>query len=56
MTLYHPIRRRPAAAGPGSHGSGRPDDERIVEVARANPTDGTHAWWPRWPAAGSGGR
>lgn len=30
--------RRPAAAGPGR---GRPGDDAIVEVAKANPTDGT---------------
>jgi putative transposase len=41
QALYRPLRRRPAAAGPGDQGSGRPGDERIVEVAKANPTDGT---------------
>jgi putative transposase len=38
QAIYRPVSRRPAAAGPGR---GRPGDEAIVEVARANPTDGT---------------
>jgi putative transposase len=38
QALYRPISRRPAGAGPGR---GRPGDEVIVEVAKANPTDGT---------------
>jgi putative transposase len=38
QAIYRPISCRPAAAGPGR---GRPGDEAIVEVARANPTDGT---------------
>jgi len=38
QSVYRPISRRPAGAGPGR---GRPGDEAIVEVARANPTDGT---------------
>ena len=38
QAIYRPITTRPAAAGPGK---GRPGDDRIVEVARANPTDGT---------------
>ena len=38
QSLYRPISRRPAGAGPGH---GRPGDESIVEVAKANPTDGT---------------
>lgn len=38
QALYRPISRRPAAAGPGR---GRAGDERIVEVAREHPTDGT---------------
>jgi putative transposase len=38
QALYRPISRRPATAGPGP---GRPGDEQIVEVAKANPTDGT---------------
>ena len=33
-----PITAAPAAAGPGK---GRPGDDAIVEVAKANPTDGT---------------
>lgn len=36
--LYRPISRRPPGAGPGR---GRPGDDAIVEVARANPVDGT---------------
>lgn len=39
QAIYRPISTRPLAAGPG--GRGRPGDEAIVEVARANPTDGT---------------
>ena len=38
QALYRPITRRPPGAGPGR---GRPGDEAIVEVARANPVDGT---------------
>jgi putative transposase len=38
QAIYRPITRRPAAAGPGR---GRPGDAAIVEVAKANPTDGT---------------
>lgn len=38
QALYRPIRTRPRAAGAGV---GRPGDEAIVEVAKANPTDGT---------------
>lgn len=38
QSIYRPISTRPAAAGPGR---GRPGDEAIVEVAKANPTDGT---------------
>jgi putative transposase len=38
QALYRPLTRRPAGAGPGR---GRPGDERIVEVAKANPVDGT---------------
>ena len=38
QAIYRPISTRPAAAGPGK---GRPGDDRIVEVAKANPTDGT---------------
>lgn len=38
QAIYRPISRRPAGAGPGR---GRPGDEAIVEVAKANPTDGT---------------
>jgi putative transposase len=38
QALYRPIKRRPAGAGPGR---GRPGDAAIVEVARANPVDGT---------------
>ena len=38
QALYRPISRRPAGAGPGR---GRPGDQAIVEVAKANPTDGT---------------
>lgn len=38
QAIYRPISTRPAAAGPGA---GRPGDEAIVEVAKANPTDGT---------------
>lgn len=38
QSIYRPISTRPLSAGPGK---GRPGDEAIVEVARANPTDGT---------------
>ena len=38
QAIYRPMSRRPASAGPGR---GRPGDEAIVEVAKANPTDGT---------------
>lgn len=38
QALYRPISTRPTAAGPGR---GRPGDDGIVEVAKANPTDGT---------------
>jgi putative transposase len=38
QALYRRRGRRPRLAGPGSTG---PDDQAIVEVARANPTDGT---------------
>ncbi|ASR56110.1 hypothetical protein CBP52_14520 [Cellulomonas sp. PSBB021] len=38
QALYRPILRRPPGAGPGR---GRPGDDAIVEVARANPVDGT---------------
>ena len=38
QSVYRPIARRPVGAGPGR---GRPGDELIVEVAKANPTDGT---------------
>ncbi len=38
QALYRPIRTRPAVAGPGR---GRPGDAGSVEVAKANPTDGT---------------
>lgn len=38
QALYRPITRRPPGAGPGR---GRPGDAAIVEVARANPVDGT---------------
>jgi transposase-like protein len=38
QALYRRCGRRPLAAGPGP---GRPDDQPIVEVAKANPTDGT---------------
>jgi len=38
QALYRPAARRPADAGPGR---GRPGDAGIVEVAKANPTDGT---------------
>lgn len=38
QALYRQITRRPAGAGPGR---GRPGDTAIVEVARANPVDGT---------------
>ncbi len=38
QALYQHRIRRPTAAGPGAIG---PDDQVIVEVAKANPTDGT---------------
>jgi putative transposase len=38
QAIYRTPTRRPAAAGPGK---GRPGDDAIVEVAKANPTDGT---------------
>jgi putative transposase len=38
QAIYRPISTRPPAAGPGR---GRDGDDRIVEVAKANPTDGT---------------
>lgn len=38
QAIYRPISTRPTAAGPGR---GRDGDDRIVEVAKANPTDGT---------------
>jgi len=38
QAIYRPLTRRPASAGPGA---GRPGDDEIVEVAKANPTDGT---------------
>jgi putative transposase len=38
QSVYRPMSRRPSSAGPGR---GRPGDESIVEVAKANPTDGT---------------
>jgi putative transposase len=38
QALYRPMSRRPKQAGPGK---GRPGDEAIVEVAKANPVDGT---------------
>ena len=38
QALYRPPGRRPSAAGPGA---ASPDDQVIVEVAKANPTDGT---------------
>jgi putative transposase len=38
QAIYRPMSRRPASAGPGR---GRPGDDAIVEVAKANPTDGT---------------
>lgn len=38
QAIYRPISTRPAAAGPGK---GRPGDDAIIEVAKANPTDGT---------------
>lgn len=36
--LYRPISRRPRGAGPGH---GKPGDDAIVQVAHANPVDGT---------------
>jgi putative transposase len=41
QALYRRRRRRPPGAGPGGPDAGRPGDEAIVEVAKANPTDGT---------------
>jgi putative transposase len=38
QAIYRPVGQRPVAAGPGR---GRPGDDAIVEVAKANPTDGT---------------
>ena len=38
QSVYRRLSRRPVGAGPGR---GRPGDEGIVEVAKANPTDGT---------------
>lgn len=38
QSVCRPIARRPVGAGPGR---GRPGDESIVEVAKANPADGT---------------
>jgi putative transposase len=38
QAIYRPQKSRPIGARPGRAG---PDDGRIVEVARANPTDGT---------------
>lgn len=38
QALYRPLSRRPPRAGPGR---GLPGDAAIVEVARANPVDGT---------------
>ncbi len=38
QAIYRPPRRRPPAAGPGRGGEA---DAAIVEVAKANPTDGT---------------
>lgn len=38
QSIYRPISTRPVSAGPGR---GRLGDAAIVEVARANPTDGT---------------
>jgi putative transposase len=38
QALYRRLGRRPIAAGPGP---GRPGDPAILEVAQANPTDGT---------------
>lgn len=38
QAIYQTPKRRPAEAGPGEPG---PDDAAIVEVAKANPTDGT---------------
>ena len=39
QALHRRRQRRPVAAGPGASG---PDDRVIVEVAKANPSDGTH--------------
>lgn len=38
QAIYRPITTRPLQAGPGKR---RPGDDAIVEVAKANPTDGT---------------
>ena len=38
QAIYRPLRRRPTAAGPGRI---RPGDEAIIDVAKANPTNGT---------------
>jgi putative transposase len=38
QAIYRPVSTRPVSAGPGA---GRPGDDAIVEVAKANPTDGT---------------
>jgi putative transposase len=38
QAIYRPITKRPASAGPGRVG---PDDAAIIEVAKANATDGT---------------
>jgi putative transposase len=38
QALYRRCGHRPMAAGPGF---GRPDDQAIVEIAKANPTDQT---------------
>jgi putative transposase len=38
QAIYRPMSRRPVEASPGR---GRPGDHAIVEVAKANPTDGT---------------
>ena len=38
QSVYRRLSRRPVGAGPGR---GMPGDEGIVEVAKANPTDGT---------------
>lgn len=38
QSIYKVPKRRPQKAGPGEPG---PDDARIVEIAKANPSDGT---------------